>query len=123
MTALIIMLCGIAYVAAGAWAFGYVRGATNDQQNGWQTPMPLLSAIGWPLMIAVIGLSYVVVPAQQLGLAAQQRKLQKKQKRIAMQARIRVENQKADKEIAEAERELEAEFEQLEEKQVKRRVR
>lgn len=124
MTALIIILSIVAYVGLGSWAFGYVRGATNDKEKGWETPMPIMSAILWPFVVAIIGLSYVIAPAQQMGFAYQQAKLKKKKKRIALQDKIRIDLQQADKEIAAAEKELEAEFRALEDegsgKQTKR---
>lgn len=114
LTALIIILSVLGYIGVGAWTFGYVKGATEDK-TGWCTPIPMLSAVFWPFSILLLLLSYaVIIPAQRMGFAWQQSKLNKKKQRIAMQEKVRVE-------LKEAEKELEAQFKELEEAETKAR--
>lgn len=108
LTFLLILVGIISYCGAGAWTFGYVRGAINDNQNGWASPLPSSAAIFWPFALFGIFLTKVMIPMQTLGHAFQQRKLKKQKIRIAEQEKLRIE-------LAEAEKILEEEFEQLEE--------
>jgi len=104
---LAILLSVIIYPAVGAWIFGYVRGALNDK-TGWETPLPLFSAMFWPIALVAIILSHIVVPAQAMGLAFKEKKLTEKRKRIELQEKVRVE-------LLEAEKEIERQFQELEE--------
>lgn len=103
MLALILIASIIGYLTAAAWTFGYVRGAVNDHENGWETPLPLFSAIFWPITILA---AMVIMPVQKAGFAFQQHKLEQQKQRIALQEKVRIE-------LQEAEKELEAQFEQL----------
>jgi septal ring factor EnvC (AmiA/AmiB activator) len=103
MAALFGILVALGYIAAAAWTFGYVRGATNDE-SGFDTPTPLFSALAWPITLLV---AMVIVPVQRAGFTFQQHKLEQKKKRIALQEKVRIE-------LQEAEKALDAEFDILE---------
>lgn len=118
MSILFLIALSIAYVSAGAWTFGYVRGAVNDQQNGWETPLPLFSAILWPLTL--LG-AMVILPVQRAGFAFQQHKLEKRKQRIALQEKVRIEIQEAEKELEAQFEELAEELEQQDQKEIKKK--
>jgi hypothetical protein len=107
MLTVLTILCILGYLAAAAWTFGYVRGALNVAHGGWDNPVPLFASICWPITLLV---SMIILPVQRAGFAFQQHKLEKKKQRIAIQEKVRVE-------LQEAEKELEVQFEQLAEEE------
>lgn len=110
ITALIIILSTCLYAWVGGWMFGYVRGVTNDSEKGWETPLPLMSGIFWPLALTIVVLRNIMTPAASLGYSFHKHQLAKKKKRIAQQEKIRIE-------LKEAEKELEKIYQEMEQKE------
>lgn len=108
MIALLLTLIGfIGYAAASAFTFGYISHHFNVARNGWDTPLPLVSALFWPITGFILLMQTVMVPLNAMGYAYSSNKLKRKKKRIAQQKQVRIELQAAEKE-------LEQEFQALE---------
>lgn len=113
MATIVFILSIIAYIAAGAWTFGFIRAATNDP-DGWETPIPIVSAVFWPIVLVGAILKNIAAPAAALGFSFEKRRLEKQKKRIELQEKVRVELKKIEQENAEAEKYLEEEWQALE---------
>ena len=112
LTSLIVLASIIGYVGIGAWHFGYIRGATDDEKNGWGTPLPFLAAVFWPFVMSALVFANIAVPLNKLGFKFQQNRLEKQKKRIAEQEKVRIE-------LQEIENILEKEFIDLEHNELK----
>jgi hypothetical protein len=106
MTALFIVLFLAAYSCVGAWVWGYTKGAIEDK-TGWDTPVPLLSALFWPFVLTGIIMKTMFVPLQAMGFALQQKQMLQKKQRIELQTKTRIELEEAEKELELFDEELE----------------
>ena len=106
LTTLSILVGLVAYASAGAWCWGYIRGVIEDE-TGWNTPLPLLSALLWPAVLVVIAMRMLLIPIQAMGFSLQQKQMLQKKQRIELQNKTRIELEAAEKELLEEFQELE----------------
>lgn len=106
ITLLIVLLSLVGYAGIGAWTWGYIRGAVEDQ-SGWDTPVPLLAALFWPLILTGIVMKLLLVPLQSMGFALQQKQMLQKKQRIELQTKTRIELEEAQRELEDFDLELE----------------
>lgn len=93
----------IAYVIAGAWAYGYVASVV-DYRGFAYDPRPVLSAVFWPIAAVVLVTGPVLSYVSDKGYRKSEKQKQIRKFRIKAEERLRIEQDRLEEEV---EREIE----------------
>ena len=106
ITALIVIGCIIGYLGTVAGIFGYLRGL-RDEGDCYIDDLHFMGAIFFPITALIFAGLFVMRPFHWFGEWIRQRQSTKAKKRIEAQTKMRIELEKAERVLREAEQETE----------------